>query len=326
MNYKIANALNNDILTLVIFPTEQCNFRCFYCYESFELGKMSEETVQSILKFVRKRASSLKQLNISWFGGEPLMAKDIVIYLSQEFQKISQEFNITYHANMTTNGYYLTNKLLDDLVNLGITLYQITLDGSKETHDKIRVLSNKEGSFDQIWNNLLDFKNLKSDFNIMIRVHYSPINIDDIKTFSKKIVNQFSNDNRYSIYFKDISKLGSSNDDNLLTCNTNEIQKYKMELSLIAKDFNLTSIESDYICYASKTNTYLIRSDASLGKCTVALDEEVNNIGKLKENGELELDQEKCRLWSIGLQTENPDHLACPYYSLIKPNIIDIVK
>jgi len=327
MNYKIANALSNEILNLVIFPTEQCNFRCFYCYESFALGKMSDKTVQAILKLVNKRASTLKQLNISWFGGEPLMAKDIVIYLSQEFQKISQKFNIIYHANMTTNGYYLTSELLDNLLDLGITFYQITLDGSKETHDKIRVLSNKEGSFDQIWNNLLNFKKLKSKFNIIMRIHYSPDNIDDIKKFSQQIIHQFKNDNRYTIFFKDVSKLGGTNDDKLETCNSiNEVQKYKMELSLLAKDFNLLSLEKGYICYASKTNTYLIRSDASLGKCTVALTEEVNNIGYLKENGELELDQNKCRLWAIGLQTEDSKHLACPYYALIKPNIIDTIN
>jgi len=78
---KIFYALRDDVLNLTILPTEQCNFRCFYCYESFKLGKMSKETSDSILKLVQKRASTLKILTIGWFGGEPLMAKDIVLSL-----------------------------------------------------------------------------------------------------------------------------------------------------------------------------------------------------------------------------------------------------
>ena len=327
MNYKIANALTNDTLSLIIFPTEQCNFRCFYCYESFELGRMSPETIEAILKLVRKRASTLKQLNISWFGGEPLMAKDIVIYLSQEFKKLSEEFKFSYHSNMTTNGYYLTDKLLKTLVDLGITTYQITLDGSKESHDKIRVMKNQKGSFDTIWNNLLSFKNINDSFDITIRVHYSPDTIVDIKNFAPLLVKTFEKDKRFALFFKNVSKLGGENDNRLSTCTNNETEEYQMELSLIAKDFNnnanIISIGLDYICYASKANSYMIRSDASVGKCTVALKEDVNNIGKLKANGELELDEDKFRLWSIGLQTENPEHLACPYHNLIEPAIVN---
>lgn len=323
MNYKIANALTDDTLGLIIFPTEQCNFRCFYCYESFELGKMSKEIVEAILKLVKKRASSLKQLNISWFGGEPLMAQEIVIYLSKEFQRLSKEFDFKYSASMTTNGYYLTNHLLEELIDLGIGEYQITLDGSKESHDKIRVMKNKKGSFDTIWNNLVSFKNITKEFDIMIRVHYTPQTIIDIKQFSTSLVDTFKDDNRFNLFFKNVSKLGSSNDDILSTCTEDETQEYQMELSLIAKDFNVVKIENDYVCYASKANHFIIRSDGSVGKCTVALKEEVNNIGKLKSNGELDLDQDKFRLWSIGLQTEEPEHLACPYYNLIEPNIVD---
>ena len=323
MNYRVANSLTNDILSLIILPTEQCNFRCFYCYESFELGKMNSEVVEAILKLVRQRASSLKQLNISWFGGEPLMAKDIVLYLSEEFQKLSKEFDFIYNGSMTTNGYYLESKLLKTLVDLGITSYQITLDGSKESHDKIRVMKNQKGSFNTIWSNLLSFRKIDSQFRIGLRIHYSPTTILDIKKFAPTLVNTFKNDKRFSLLFKNIAKLGSVNDDILSTCTNNEIQQYQMELGLLAKDFNVTETELDYICYASKANSYMIRSDGSVGKCTVALKDDVNNIGKLKSNGELELDQDKFRLWSIGLQTGDADYLACPYHNLIEPSIVD---
>lgn len=56
---------NSSVLHLIILPTEQCNFRCRYCYESFQRGKMEDSVVESILKFVRKnitRYTSLKVL------------------------------------------------------------------------------------------------------------------------------------------------------------------------------------------------------------------------------------------------------------------------
>ena len=322
---KIFYALRDDVLNLTILPTEQCNFRCFYCYESFKLGKMSKETSDSILKLVQKRASTLKILTIGWFGGEPLMAKDIVLSLSKEFKELSKKFNFTYSASITTNGYYLDSNLFDTLVENGLSSYQITLDGDKETHNKTRVLSNQEGTFDEIWNNLLSIKKSSANFDILLRIHYSPENLKNIKDFSKVLDKEFGQDNRFKVYFKNISTLGSCNDESLSTFNSEESDEIQKDLNSLIDDVD-TVTEDDYVCYASEANTFIIRSNGDISKCTVALDEEVNIIGKLNSNGELELNQDKCKLWSIGLQTENREHLACPYFSLIKPNIVDVVE
>lgn len=325
MNDQIAYALNDDILALSILPTEQCNFRCFYCYESFKLGKMSALLVESILKLIRKRGSDLKVLNIGWFGGEPLMAEDIVIYLSEEFSKLSKEFDFDYSAGITTNGYYLNSKLFNTLLKNGITSYQITLDGDKTAHDKIRTLANKDGTFEKIWGNLLAIKDINGDFTITLRIHYSPDNLSDIKKFSKLLNESFGDDKRFKIFFRNIAKLGGCNDEVLSTFSKEESKKIQNELNELSTNIEPLPIE-DYVCYASKANSFIIRSNGDISKCTVALDEDVNIVGKLNENGELELNQDKCRLWSIGLQTENPEHLACPYGSLIKPNIVDMIK
>ena len=326
MNYQIANALTNDVLSLRILPTEQCNFRCTYCYESFKLGKMSEDTVNAIVKLVTKRAPTLKRLNIGWFGGEPLLAKDIVLYLSKQFQELSNKYGFEYFGSITTNGYFLNKKLFQELVELGIHSYQISLDGSKEIHNKTRVLMNKEGTFDKIWKNLLDMRMIDSDFNVTIRVHYYAENLKNIQDFSHTLNKNFKNDKRFFIYYRQISNLSNCEIDSLtLYENEEEIKKIQQELNTRSTDIETKSGE-EAICYASEVNAYIIRSNASISKCTVCLDEEINIIGKLNDNGELELNQDKARLWSIGLETEDADHLACPYYRLIKPEIVDKVK
>src|SRR5690242_7308023 len=78
---QFANAFSNSNLQLILFPTEQCNFRCTYCYEDFALGRMSDEIISGVKNLIAKR-KDLKHLNIMWFGGEPTAALDIVLDIS----------------------------------------------------------------------------------------------------------------------------------------------------------------------------------------------------------------------------------------------------
>ncbi|TOB11935.1 radical SAM protein, partial [Vibrio parahaemolyticus] len=77
LSIDIAESLSPRGLQLIIFPTEKCNFRCTYCYEKFEVGRMSNELIQGIKKFLEVRIPELDRLVISWFGGEPLLAKEV---------------------------------------------------------------------------------------------------------------------------------------------------------------------------------------------------------------------------------------------------------
>ena len=80
--------LDERYLHLIIMPTEQCNFRCKYCYETFEKGKMSKALQDAIIKYVKKNILNYVGLSVVWFGGEPLMALDVVENLSENFIKI----------------------------------------------------------------------------------------------------------------------------------------------------------------------------------------------------------------------------------------------
>ncbi|OBS07518.1 hypothetical protein BAX55_02700 [Acinetobacter baumannii] len=76
---------------LILYPTEQCNFRCSYCYENFEIGRMLPEVVESVKNLIDNRLDVVDHLHLSWFGGEPLIAKDILLdianYAFNESQK-----------------------------------------------------------------------------------------------------------------------------------------------------------------------------------------------------------------------------------------------
>lgn len=102
------DAIEENTLRLVILPTEKCNFRCKYCYESFEKGKMSQETQDSLIKFVKNHIYEYAALDVRWFGGEPLEAIDVVDRLSNAFMLICKNARRNYSASITTNGYHLS--------------------------------------------------------------------------------------------------------------------------------------------------------------------------------------------------------------------------
>jgi len=151
---------------LTIAPTMDCNFGCAYCFEVGQLKEcyMSDEVEDKIVEFVAQHANSLEMLNITWFGGEPLLTIDRIESLSKRFIDICEQNNVAYSSNVITNGYYFTPEIAERLKVCKVEYAQITIDGMKETHDKRRFLKNKEngenGSFDVILQNIELSKNI----------------------------------------------------------------------------------------------------------------------------------------------------------------------
>ncbi len=142
-------------LGLVIAPTLACNMACEYCYEPNKQDRMTAAVVDGIIKFVELRAAQLKSLNVAWYGGEPLLAMDIIEDLSETFLDLSKEYHFKYDASMISNGYLLTKDKVDRLTGLNVRSVQVTLDGPARTHDVKRPLKNGRGSFETILDNLV---------------------------------------------------------------------------------------------------------------------------------------------------------------------------
>ena len=147
--------ITNKLLHLIIMPTEQCNFRCTYCYEDFALGRMSPGIVTGLKLLIERRAPTLDLLAIAWFGGEPTLALDIVADVQSHAQALARQSpGLRVGASMTTNGYLLDRHRFQELLNLGVREFQISLDGPGEFHDRRRVKIGGQGTFDRIWENL----------------------------------------------------------------------------------------------------------------------------------------------------------------------------
>ncbi|MCL2015466.1 MAG: SPASM domain-containing protein [Defluviitaleaceae bacterium] len=172
---------NTDSLGLTIAPTADCNFRCPYCYEKDVIKPeyMSEETQDKIIELVELKSGSISHFHVAWYGGEPLMAMDIIQRLSEKFIEICDKHNVTYSANLVTNGYFLTRENVEILNRLKISSIQVTMDGGREIHNKMRPHKDGLPTFDTIIDNLVASKDILPQ--VSLRINVDKTNISSAK-------------------------------------------------------------------------------------------------------------------------------------------------
>lgn len=297
---------NSSILHLVILPTEQCNFRCRYCYENFERGRMSQETIDAIIKYVRINISKYTGLKVSWFGGEPSLEIDTICEMSREFIKICKIAKRKYWANITSNGYLINLENFKKLYSANIFTYQLTIDGIEATHNQQRILGNGQGSFEQIINNLLNIKNNTEcrHWKITIRTNFSKPIYERLDEYISFYSQKFGDDKRFSFLFRPAGNWGGESvkayEDNLLQ--TDGLEKVYQGMLKNKKVLDISRHLSflnpgGSMCLASSLNTYLIDSAGSIRKCSCHLDDNRNVVGNVETNGSFIIDQYKNSEW-----------------------------
>ncbi len=314
MDSAIANGFDSRRLELILLPTERCNFRCVYCYENFELGRMSSEVINAIKALLLARKDDLDSLHLSWFGGEPLLAKDIVLEINEFAARAYQGRD--FSSSITTNGFLLNSEVFTRLVSTGMRHFQISLDGAREDHDAARPTALGVGTFDTIWRNLLATRDASGSFDITLRVHVSTLSAKRITSLIDMIVQNFGNDPRYQIFLKKVTSLGGRNSEPIPSLSPTAV--HRLVAAIRERCLGLIGVGTedeclDYVCYASKLNSLLIRSDGRVGKCTVALNDDANVIGFLKKDGSMDLDRAKLMHWAEGLFSRQPEQLNCPH-------------
>lgn len=154
----LRDRFSTESLDLTIAPTLDCNFRCDYCYEEHLRVNMSKPVQQAIGRWVREQTAASRELHVTWYGGEPLLPKSMAAIeaLSADFLALTSERDMTYSAQIVTNGFLLDRPKMERLVELGVEVVQVTLDGPRAVHDERRPLVGGGGTFDRIVANLAE--------------------------------------------------------------------------------------------------------------------------------------------------------------------------
>jgi uncharacterized protein len=329
---ELVNFMNPRHLQLIILPTEQCNFRCTYCYEDFDIGQMKPNTVEAIKKLLTKRIPKLDALRLSWFGGEPLMAKKIVTELNAFAQSGSMAHGVQFLSTMTTNAYGLDRGTFDSLVGQDVREYQISIDGDEDEHDQTRKLVSGKGSFDRIWNNLLALRGNGEKFKITLRLHVHQKNVDSMHRLLPKLHAEFGNDPRFHIFLKAVGNWGGESVKQLALLNRSgdAIDGLKRSLDelgwFVPRQAKPGAAAPFMPCYAAQPNSFVIRADGRLAKCTVAFSDPRNHVGRINDDGTLTIEDNKVHTFMRGFKSLDESALHCPMKDMPKNEEVKVMK
>lgn len=297
----------NDILELILLASEDCNFRCKYCYEEFPRGTMQPDVRAAVIKLLHNRISKLEQLSIGWFGGEPLYGFPAIAEIAPLAKQLAEDHQVRYESHITTNGYLLDPDTAESLLSWNVRHFQITLDGTEQTHDQLRPLRTGEKTFQRIFSNLTAIKKRPERFTVRLRINFNATVVPEVETFLDLLQREFGDDGRFSVAFHPIGRWGGPNDDQVEACGVRDGNLIRLELlqKAIGKGLKVggrlhdVSRYGSNVCYAARPYNFIIGADGKVLKCTVALDkEDYNIVGQLQPDGSLALDDSKLALWT----------------------------
>lgn len=183
---------SNQFMHLTIAPTMDCNFSCHYCFEKKEKKYIASEVIDSLIKYIEQQ-KDLSSIFLTWFGGEPLMALNQIQEFYNKFRPIWGEKK--FSSNIITTAYYITPEVIDILKAVEISSMQITLDGDKETHNKVKQTKECPDVFSKIMENIDLITETAPEINIVIRINITKENENEYLKLYHFLSNRYKGKN-----------------------------------------------------------------------------------------------------------------------------------
>ena len=153
---------DTDQLKVTVLTTLQCNFACDYCFQgdhgdhNLFAQKMTLEQAAQVVRWVEERLDAVRpgRFILTLFGGEPLLNLPVAYYLAEQCFAACRASGIEQKVTVITNGLLLTEEVVRRLLPYNLVGVKITLDGDRETHNRMRPLRGRQGTFDRIVENM----------------------------------------------------------------------------------------------------------------------------------------------------------------------------
>lgn len=175
------------VKALCLNVAHDCNLRCRYCFASKGHYDgmpqlMSEEVGKKALDFLLQNSGELKNLEIDFFGGEPLMAFDTIKSVVSYGRSLEEKYGKKFHFTVTTNCLLLDDEKIEYL-HENMDNIVMSLDGRKEVNDRMRVRADRSGSYDVVVSNIKKLIELrkKDGKNYYVRGTFTKYNLDFAK-------------------------------------------------------------------------------------------------------------------------------------------------
>lgn len=294
---------SEKIANIIIAPTLEYNAHCFYCFENgYRKGRMTQETADALVAFLEEHWNG-KKLGITWFGGEPLLASDIIDYISKKLT----EKKIVYGCKITTNGSLFDKDIVKKAINLWhVEKVQITIDAVGDEYNRIKNYDKQyKDVFSLVMQNIQNA--LLQGINLKIRINFDPNKQNKALEIMNYLLERFDNSTHLKIYFAPIDA-----DDEIVKNISNEFEEYEEHpyISLIkfGRKHHLyrgfpdmeddTSADHEYDahgllkklkiypspinCYATCPNVFSIAPNGDIYKCHRALGRKEYASGNVK--------------------------------------------
>lgn len=291
------NKYKDDTLHISIMTTLGCNFGCPYCFETHRNVILTSDIENAIFDFVKSNIKDKAKLHIDWYGGEPLLNLPSILRLSKKFKQLSETDNFTYSSSITTNGYLLTEDTIKELVKLNLKSAQITLDGPKDIHDKMRPLCNNEGTYDRIIENI---RTASKYISINVRVNINK----DTYNYVDELFNDLIGIPNICIAIKAIVP-ASYKEYEKEVLNAEDYAKIVIKKYFYAQKLGLkTAIDELFrgsmyrYCIVDSDSQFIISPTGKVFKCGESyLDDEEGIIGEVNNDGIIEINENKKVFW-----------------------------
>ncbi|ABW19258.1 thioether cross-link-forming SCIFF peptide maturase [Alkaliphilus oremlandii] len=173
------------VKALCLHIAHDCNIRCKYCFASQGDFKgvrslMSEEVGKKAIDFLLENSGGRRNLEVDFFGGEPLMNFETVKKIVDYGRSKEKEFNKNIRFTMTTNGVLLNDENMA-YINENMHNVVLSIDGRREVNDNMRYAINGQGTYDIIVPKFLKMAELRGHRNYYVRGTFTKENLDFAK-------------------------------------------------------------------------------------------------------------------------------------------------
>ena len=290
---------------LMILPTYACNVSCWYCTQNHRNMQLSDDDVERVKKHIAYYLpyNGIKRLQLAWFGGEPLLSFHRIEEIASFAKAFCQKHSISYHNTITTNGTLLSRRILEKMKDLDFTFFQITVDGTKNEHDKVKVIKGKS-AYEMTLRNICLISEILPDAEICLRYNYTTDNLEpdafimDLEHYLPESVRKRIDLSIMKVWQEDEKNIDGQELETLVTSASDAL-------------FNVSVGQGFYPCYVDNIHFNSVFPNGRIGKCD-NLDPD-SAQGHLAETGEIVWDKEIPAMQFTVFDDHESECLSCQY-------------
>jgi uncharacterized protein len=200
---------DTEQLRVTVLTTLQCNFACDYCFQGDHgdynkfAEKMSLDTAGRVVEWIANRLDEVRpeKFVLTLFGGEPLLNLPVAYDLAERCHSECERRGVRQVISLITNGLLLAPEVVDRLKAFGLIGVKVTLDGDRDTHNRMRPLRGRQGTFDRIIENV---RQVADKVAITIGGNFDETSVDSYPALLDYLLEQEFADKIVKVNFKPI--------------------------------------------------------------------------------------------------------------------------